>query len=319
MAGPQNLFSNQMRIVSLIASATEIVCALGASKELVGRSHECDYPESVSSLPVCSSSKVNVRGSSREIDNQVKTIVEKALAVYDVKVDILKNLKPDVIVTQDQCEVCAVSLKDVEAAVCSWLDSKPNIVTLKPDSLKDFWEDIRRVAEAVGRKAKGEALISGSKKWMEGIVRKIPKAKQKLSIACIEWFDPLMAAGNWIPEMIEMLGARPLFGKPGQHSPYMTWAELKAKDPDTIITMPCGWDIKRSLEEINVLTKNPAWKDLKAVKENKVYITDGNQYFNRPGPRLVESFEIFAEILYPKVFDFGHKRRAWKYLTQSRQ
>ncbi len=308
-----------MRIVSLIASATEIVCALGCREQLVGRSHECDFPESVLSLPVCSSSKVNVHGSSREIDNQVKTIVEKALAVYDVKTDILKKLKPDVIVTQDQCEVCAVSLKDVEKAVCSWLGSRPKIVTLKPDSLKDFWEDIHRVADALGCRDTGEKFIAALKKRMNDIVRKIPQRKIKPKIACIEWFDPLMAAGNWIPEMLEMLKAESVFGKPGKHSPYMTWDQLKEKDPDVIITMPCGWDIKRSLEEISVLTENPVWRNLRAVKENKVYITDGNQYFNRPGPRLVESFEIFAEILYPKVFAFGHKEVAWKYLTQRRQ
>ena len=216
------------RIVSLIASATEIVCALGFDGELVGRSHECDYPAFVSRLPTCSSSKVEVDAVSRAIDDQVRTIVSEGLSVYRVNPDFLNLLAPTVIITQTQCEVCAVSLRDVEEAVCELVTSQPAIVSLEPMSLGDVWEDIRKVASALGNPGRGDDLVTGLKDRLQGIRTQAEPVRTRPSIACIEWIDPLMSAANWMPELVECAGGRNLFGEPGKHSGYFDFDQLAA-------------------------------------------------------------------------------------------
>ncbi|MBI2082451.1 MAG: cobalamin-binding protein [Deltaproteobacteria bacterium] len=309
-----------MRILSLIASSTEIVCALGCGDQLVGRSHECDYPKWVSKLPVCTEPKFNTDGTSYEIDQRVKAIVQEGISVYRVDADLLRKLKPDVIVTQDQCEVCAVSLKDVEAAVCEIIPSRPKIVSLKTESLADLWRDIQKVAEALGIAEHGKILVTELKERMERVLsqggrptraNRSMNISSKPAVACIEWLDPLMAAGNWMPELVEMAGGVNLFGEAGKHSPWMTWEDLVKKDPDIILCLPCGWGIEKVRSEMAVLTERRGWAQLKAVRNKKVYLLDGNQYFNRPGPRLVESLEILAEIFHPEVFNFGFKGSGW--------
>ena len=302
-----------MRIVSLIASATEIVCALGFEEQLVGRSHECDFPESIASLPKCSAPKIDVSASALEIDRQVKNVVQKSLSVYHVDAEKLKQLNPDVIVTQDHCEVCAVSLKDVEDAVCSWLEKKPKIVSLRPNSLSDIWLDINNIAQALQVPERGEQLVSTMINRMTAISNKAKSLNQKCTVACIEWFEPLMAAGNWIPEIIQMLGGEDLFGQPGKHAPWVDWETFVNNESDVIITMPCGWGLERSREELATLTAKPEWDSLKAVRNGKTYLANGNQFFNRPGPRLVESMEILAEIMYPADFQYNHTQ-SWQSL-----
>jgi iron complex transport system substrate-binding protein len=301
------------RIVSLIASATEIVCALGFESSLVGRSHECDFPPGVELLPACSEPKFNIHGTSLEIDERVKSIVRESLSVYRVDAEKLKALKPDVIVTQDHCEVCAVSLKDVEEAVCNWFGTQAKIVTLHPNALADVWQGIRQVAEALDTSDHAEKLIHGYQKRMSDITQKTKNLKHP-TVVCIEWIEPLMCAGNWVPELVTMAGGCDLLGKPGEHSPWMTWEQLEKANPDIIIVMPCGWDIDRARQEMPILVNKPEWQQLKAVQGNKVFLTDGNQYFNRPGPRLVESLEILAEIMHPSVFSFGHQDKGWQLL-----
>jgi len=300
------------RIVSLIASATEIVCALGFEKQLVGRSHECDYPASVRALPVCTEPKFNVEGSSYQIDQRVKAILQEALSVYRVDADKLRALEPDVIVTQAQCEVCAVSLREVERVVCTWLQACPKIVSLMPNALADVWDDIERVAEWLGVPERGQELNRGLQERMTAIADKASPLSAKPTVACIEWIEPLMAAGNWMPELIEMAGGVNLFGVAGRHSPWMTWEQLVGADPDVVLIMPCGFDMPRSRRELAVLTKHAEWRLLRAVRAGRVFLADGNQYFNRPGPRLVESLEILAELLHPGVFHFGHEGRGWE-------
>ncbi len=302
---------SEHRIVSLIASATEIVAALGFESQLVGRSHECDYPPSVERLPACSSSKVDVNGSSRAIDDQVKSIVKDGLSVYRVDPALLDQLQPTLIVTQTQCEVCAVSLKDVEQAVCEMVSSQPRIVSLEPMGLADVWRDITAVATALDVQAEAEEFITALRWRLEDIAERVRECGTRPTIACIEWIDPLMAAGNWVPELVEMAGGDNLFGIAGEHSPWMTIEELLTKDPDVIAIMPCGFDIARTLAELPSLSDQPEWRSLSAVKNSRVFLTDGNQYFNRPGPRLVESAEILAEILHPGTFDFGHEGTGW--------
>ena len=299
------------RVVSLIASATEIVTALDFETQLVGRSHECDFPPSIEHLPVCSTSKVDVDGSSQAIDDQVKSIVADGLSVYRVDADLLNRLQPTVIVTQTQCEVCAVSLQDVERAVCEIVGSQPKIVSLEPMSLSDIWNDIRAVSAALGDPDRGERLVTELVARLDAIQTSAASLPTRPSIACIEWIDPLMNAGNWMPDLVEIAGGTNLFGDAGRHSGYFEPAQLAAADPDVIAIRPCGFDIARARREMPALTSRPEWPRLSAVKSGRVFITDGNQYFNRPGPRVVESAEILAELLHPDTFDFGHRGTGW--------
>lgn len=299
------------RVISLLSSATEIVCALGGEHLLVGRSHECDFPTSVLTLPQCSRPRIDVSGSSRDIDQRVRSAARQGLSLYDVDAELLRELAPDVILTQTQCEVCAVSLKDVEAAVCGMLGTPARLLSLHPNALADLWRDIRLVAAAIGFDCQGELLVAQLQERLARLHREVQRLNARPRVACLEWLDPLMAAGNWVPELVELAGGENLFGVAGQHSPWMDWDALISSQPDVIVALPCGWNIAKATEELRPLTSCPGWSDLPAVLTNRVYVADGNQYFNRPGPRLVESAEILAEIFHPGQFDFGHARAGW--------
>ena len=304
------------RIVSLIASATEIVAALGLEDALVGRSHECDYPPTVAKLPACSEPKIDVNGTSREIDDRVKAVLQEAVSVYRVHTDALERLQPTHIITQTQCEVCAVSLNDVEQAVCELTGDQPRVVALEPMTLSDVWSDIRKVAAALEMESRADELLGNLRQRLGDLETRTSQLSRRPTVGCIEWTDPLMCAGNWVPELVTIAGGRDVFGKAGEHSPYMTWDDLLREDPDVIALMPCGYDIERTRREAQVLIDDPRWQQLKAVRSERVYLTDGNQFFNRPGPRLVESAEILAEILHPDRFDFGHQGAGWRSLRQ---
>ncbi len=299
------------RVVSLIASATEIVCALGFEDELVGRSHECDYPPGIERLPACCSSKVKVEASSREIDDQVRSLVGDGLSVYRVDPDLLNHLAPTVIVTQTQCDVCAASLEDVERAVCELVTSNPVLVSLEPMALGDVWRDVRSVASALGDPARGDALVARLRSRLDDLHARTQSSQSRPTVGCIEWTDPLMMAGNWVPELVEIAGGVDPLGEAGKHSGYVEIERLAETDPDVIAIMPCGFDIERGAREMAPLAAHPEWRQLSAVRSGRVVVTDGNQYFNRPGPRLVESAEILAEFLHPGRFDFGHFGRGW--------
>lgn len=302
------------RIVSLIASATEIACALGLEDQLVGRSHECDYPPSIARLPVCTAPKFDIHGSSRDIDQRVKSLLQDATSVYRVDVDLLKNLKPDVILTQTQCEVCAVSQKDVDDALCNWLGRKPIVVSLAPTELADVWTDIQRAAAALGVEQRGQELVQRLEARMSELARKNQHANLRPTVVCLEWLDPLMAAGNWMPELVELAGGVNLLGQAGKHSPWMAWNDLVLADPEVIVALPCGYDLAKTRAEMVSLTSRPDWSTLRAVQTGRVYITDGNQYFNRPGPRLVESLEILVEILQGRSIPGPGEGTSWRRL-----
>jgi iron complex transport system substrate-binding protein len=308
--------SEPQRIVSLIPSTTEITAALGMADALVGRSHECDYPPSVEALPVLTAARFD-DGSSREIDDRVKELVERALSVYDVDAALLRELEPTLILTQDQCEVCAASLSDVEDAVGEWVGAKPAIVSLSPATLADVWRDIERIGASLGVPERAAAVVAGLTARLTAI-GEISGALDRPSVACIEWFDPLMTGGNWMPELVALAGGDNLFGQPGAHSPWLEWDALGQADPDILLLIPCGFDLERNRAELPALQANPAWNTLRAVQQGKVFATDGNAYFNRPGPRLVESAEILAEILHPDQFHFGHEGIGWQRLRGER-
>lgn len=302
------------RIVSLISSATEIIHALGQTPNQVGRSHECDFPPDVAALPACTKPTIDIHADSREIDRAVKDRVRNALSVYEVFDEVLERLQPTHIITQTQCEVCAVSLRDVERSVASRLASRPKVISLTPNSLADVWDDIRRVADALEIVEHGASVVDYLQARMCAISDKARRAGARPRVACIEWQEPLMAAGNWMPELIEMAGGINLLGEPGKHSGYLQWTELVTADPDVIVISPCGFDLARTEQEMYWLTERPEWPRLRAVQNGRVYLADGNQYFNRPGPRLVETLQILSEILHPEIFHPEFENTRWKKL-----
>lgn len=300
------------RIVSLIPSATEIIAFLGLTDCLVGISHECDYPITVQSLPVCTAPKFNPEGTSLEIHDRVTDLLQSALSVYQVNTEVLQELRPTYILTQAQCEVCAVSLSDVEQAVSALVDSHPQIVSLQPNTLSDVWADVERVGEALGVSAiEGIMALEQRVQFCVNQTQTLAETDRP-TVACIEWTDPLMAAGNWIPELVQLAGGKNLFGTIGQHSPWLQWQDLVAANPDAIVIMPCGYDLDRTRQATVELIQYPQWTELQAVKTGQVFVTDGNQYFNRPGPRLVDSLEILAEILHPDRFQYDFKGKGWQ-------
>lgn len=293
------------RIVSLIASATEIVHALGAGSAQVGRSHECDWPEAVLDLPALTKAKFKVEGSSREIDERVKELVKDGLAVYEVDAKGLGHLAPDVILTQDQCEVCAVSLADVERAVCTWTGRQTHVVSLRPHTLGDVMTDIVKVAGAIGRPQDGERVVAEMRGRLAAIGAEVA-GRPRPRVAFIEWIDPPMSGGHWMPELIDAAGGISLFGEAGANSPWIGWGQVAAADPDIILVAPCGYQIAKSIAEMRVLDDIPLWRSLRSVQTGQVFVADGNAFFNRPGPRLVESAEILAEVMHPGAVACGH-------------
>jgi iron complex transport system substrate-binding protein len=304
------------RVISLLPSATEIVAALGLVNHLVGRSHECDFPSGVEELPVCSSTKVPVDGTSYEIDERVKQIVAEGLSVYGVDVDLLRQLQPDLILTQTQCAVCAVTPRDLDEALCSWVGAQPPILSLEPNNLDDVWNDIRRVGEALGVSQRAEELLSSLRQRLAAIREKSATVRSRPSVVALEWIGPLMAGGNWMPELIEIAGGRSLLAQPGEHSSWLEWSTLIEANPDVIVLVPCGFRISQTVADLDLLTQNPAWPKLRAVEQQQVYLIDGQHFFNRPGPRLVESAEIVAEILHSDRFEFGLRGKGWMSLSE---
>jgi iron complex transport system substrate-binding protein len=305
---------DDVRIVSLIPSGTEILAALGLTENIVGRSHECDYPEEIQDRPVCTQARLNTHASSGEINDKVNNLLQNALSIYQINTLTLEKLQPTHIITQDQCDVCAVSFGEVEKAVATLTDSTPKIISLQPDILKDVWSDIENVGNIFG--------INTIKilENLEARVKIVQNRTQGLSqseipnVACIEWTEPLMMAANWIPELVTSSGGKPLLTTVGEHSAQVKWETFIASNPDIIVFMPCGFDLERTRTEAQLLANRPEWQQLHATQTGRVYITDGNAYFNRPGPRLADSLEILAEVLHPEIFQYGYKGKAWEVL-----
>jgi iron complex transport system substrate-binding protein len=291
-----------------------MVCALGLTDLLVGRSHACDFPPSLRSVPVCTAPRLELRANSARLDREVKALQRDALSVHRIEVEKLKALRPDFILTQSQCDVCAVDSTAVKEALGQWIGAKPRLLSLAPQRLTDLWSDLQRVADALGVTARGRQLVRTLKGRMADVIEKSCLVAHQPSVACIEWIDPLMAAGNWVPELVELAGGLNLFGESGQHSPWLNWEAVQEHDPEFLVVMPCGFSLERTRQEMPALLGRPDGAKLRAVRRGRVFVTDGNQYFNRPGPRLVESLEILAEILHSDVFRFGHEGTGWQRL-----
>lgn len=286
------------RIVSLLPSATEIVCALGLRDRLVGVSHECDHPASVRGLPVLTAAKIDAHASSDEIDRQVRALVGQGLSVYRIDELKLRELAPELIVTQDVCEVCAVSFEEVQRATCALLGGAVTICSLSPLTVQDVLADVVRVAEAAGVAARGHALRDELAARLARVAASTATRARPTTLF-LEWLDPPMVAGHWTPELLRIAGGAPLLGHDGAPTGAIAWSSIVEADPEVLILGPCGFPIAQTMRELAILAERPGFHALRAVRSGQVYAVDGNQFFNRPGPRLVESAEIAAAILHP--------------------
>ncbi len=296
------------RIASLVPSATEIVAALGHAENIVARSHECDWPAQVARAPACTRARIDASKPSGAIHEEVGALLAAALSLYDLDTDILRAARPTHIVTQDQCDVCAVGLGEVRAAAAEFLEAPVEIVSLAPMRLGDVWGDIARVGDALGVDV--GPVCDGLRARIAVIAERARSLPPK-RIVTVEWTDPPMSAGNWVPEIVALAGGIDTLGAEGRHAPVVSADAVAAADPDVIVLMPCGYDLPRTADDGRALLADTAWAELRAVRAGEIYATDGNAYFNRPGPRLVESAEILAEILHPAHFDFGHEGTGW--------
>ncbi len=314
-----------MRIISLLASATEMIAALGSLDQMVGRSHECDYPPQVLNLPVVSTVQIDTNTTSAQIDAQVKELAQenhepqdpalKALSIYSLDIDMLQTLRPDIIFTQTQCEVCAVSERDVIQAIAQLTGLQPLVVSLSPYRLQDVWEDMVRVGRALGKREHAQVLVEQYQDRLNSLAARTTTFNNKPKVAIFEWLDPLMGAGNWTPELVTCAGGQHIFGEIGQHTPWVTWEELQAADPDVIILSPCGYTLERAIQDVPILQKHPVWASLQAVQNGRIYAIDGNQYLNRSGPRLVESAELIARAIWGERLPIPVDHNAWQQVT----
>lgn len=302
-----------MRVVSLLASGTEIVCALGAGDMLVGRSHECDNPDWVRSLPSCSSPAFDVSGSSREIDAEVRRRMHAGEPLYIIHTDLITALRPDVVIAQTHCEVCAVTPNDVQRdGAC--LDPR-QMVALSAFSLDDISGSILAVAERLGLAERGRAVVAAERARLDA-VRAATAHRPRPDVALLEWTDPLFVMGNWMPEVVMAAGGTPLLAHPGDYSSATTFECVRDADPDVVIVAPCGFPLARALAERHVLESYPGWRDLRAVRDGSVVIADGNRFFNRSGMTVSRTAEMVAEMLHGVCIGESSHGSWWRWLDR---
>ncbi|MEM7584299.1 MAG: cobalamin-binding protein [Acidobacteriota bacterium] len=295
------------RIASLLPSATEICFAIGLGDQVVGVSHECDFPAGASGRPVLTRSSIDSKASSSEIDHQVKQLLTEGLSLYDIEEDTLRELAPDVIVTQATCEVCAVSLSDVEAATCRLLGSEAHIVSLEPMGLDDVIEDHLRVGRAAGVEEHARQVGADLRRRLDALAARTADLERP-RVLVLEWLDPPMVGGHWTPELIRIAGGEPVLGHHQQPTQATTWEAIAAAEPEVVLVAPCGFRMEQSLRELPAVFEDPDFQRLPAVASHRVVAIDGNAYFNRPGPRLVRSAELAALAIHPQAF--GHEIEA---------
>jgi iron complex transport system substrate-binding protein len=287
-----------MRIVSLLPSATEMICALGLEDQLVGVTHECDYPSAVLQLPKVTHTLIPKEATSGQIDRLVREQLSTTRALYTLNRPLLKELRPDLIVTQSLCDVCAVAQDDVQAAL-SQLPGNPRVINLEPQSLSDLFAAMRGVALAAGVSA--QAAIQQLTARVEAVAARSATVAHRPRVALLEWLDPPFSCGHWSPELVRLAGGIEGLGQEGRPSRTLSWDEVMTWQPEVIFVACCGLNVERTLQDFPLVQSVPGWPELPAVQAARVYVTDGSQYLSRPGPRLVDSLEILAHALHPAV------------------
>jgi iron complex transport system substrate-binding protein len=289
-----------MRIVSLLPSATEIICALGLEDQLVGVTHECDYPPLVRQLPKVTHTLIPAEAPSAEIDRLVRERRRTSRALYTLDLPTLEALRPDLIVTQALCDVCAVAEEEVRAAACM-LPEGPSVINLEPQTLSQVFAAVRQVAEAAGVDRKAEDVVEGLMARVEAVVARAAGLRQRPHVALLEWLDPPFSCGHWNPELVRLAGGVEGLGREGMPSRTLRWDQVMAWQPEVVLIACCGFGVERTMDDVPRLQSVPGWQDLPAVRLGGVYVTDGSHYFSRPGPRLVDSLEILAHTVDPDV------------------
>ena len=302
-----------MRVVSLLAGATEIVCALGAGEMLVGRSHECDNPFWVRRLPSCSEPAFDVSVASRAINAEVRRRLHAGEPLYRIDMELIRELQPDLVITQSHCDVCAVTPADLERGGCAIAARQ---LSLSAATVEEIFGSVLQVADALGLAAEGQAVVDGERQRLDAVRRRTAGFRRP-TVVLLEWTDPFFAMGNWGPELVEIANGEPLLGHPGEFSTAIPAEQLRDADPEYLIVAPCGFNLKRAERELAVLERHSWWGDLRAVRESKVAFADGNLFFNRSGMTIAESAEILAEILHGEKRDGASFRDgAWRTVTE---
>ncbi len=306
-----------MRIVSFLPSATEMVCLLGLDDQLVGITHECDYPDRVRQKPVVVRNALDLSKMTRaEIDRSVSERIHAGDSLYRVDENLLRRLDPDLILTQNLCEVCAPSGNEV-SQVLQTLARKPEILWMTPRNLSEILENVRELGRATRRTSEAEAFITQAKERMSRIAAVARSASSRPRVFCMEWIDPVYCSGHWVPEMLELIGAEDRLGKKGTDSVRVPWEDVLAWDPEVFVVLPCGFHLHEAAEQARLLASRPGWTGLTAVKRGQVFAVDASSYFARPGPRVFDGLELLAHLIRPDLFRWQGPSDAYERITQS--
>jgi iron complex transport system substrate-binding protein len=302
--GPINDTAPQ-RIVSFLPSATEMICALGLGHQLMGITHECDYPAEIAGKPVVVRGALSYESMSQtEIDRVVTERLREGLSLYQVDEKLVREISPDLVVTQDLCQVCAPSGNEV-SELLKLLPAKPKILWLTPKSVEQIFDNVRELGEATGRLQKAEALVADGHSRLDKIAAATRMASSRTRVFCMEWIDPVYCSGHWVPEMVRIAGGIDELGREGTDSVRIRWDDVLKWDPDVLIVMPCGFSLEKAVARATQLSSYSGWADLRAVQKNRVYVVDANSYFARPGPRIVEGTELLAHLLHPDLCEWS--------------
>jgi iron complex transport system substrate-binding protein len=307
-----------MRIVSLLPSATEILFALGLDSEVVGVSYDCDFPPQVSARRVVVDSRIPPGLASLEIDRQVREYVERGESLYSVNADALRELAPDLVVTQDLCLVCAASPDDL-AAVLANFEKCPRVLSLNPRNLGDVWDDISRVARETSREDTAKTLLAEIQQRLHALKRQVKRISRRPRVAFLEWLEPFYLGGHWVPEMIAFAGGEDVFGRVGAPSFRVELKDIVVAAPDIIVVAPCGYDAQQARNEYCTTKFPPEWDAIPAVRDGRVYAFEANAYASRPGPRLVTGVEALAKIFHPEIVVGNEAAAAYELATPSRE
>jgi iron complex transport system substrate-binding protein len=310
------------RIVSFLPSATEMACALGLGDRLLGITHECDYPPEIAGKPIVVRNVLPIESMSQsEIDSAVTQRLRDGLSLYRVDETLMREIAPDLILTQDLCQVCAPSGNEVSQLLKA-LPSSPQILWLTPKSLEQIFDNLRDLGEATGRAQTAEALIAEGRARLKKIDAAARTASSRPRVFCMEWIDPVYCSGHWVPEMVRIAGGIDSLGREGADSVRIPWQDVLQWEPEVLIVMPCGFGLEKVVGEARQLSTYPGWADLPAVRDNRVYAVDANSYFARPGPRVVEGTELLAHLLHPDLFAWNgpadaFRRLEWAFASDS--